>query len=136
MRDVNLQVKYVARWAESVLRLGEGLVPDIPLAGTQSFIAGRAFQLSLPDLADDPLAGTPDHPGELRILARDRATGKVIAQLIPTDASLRTRLGGLQIRKAYPDPIEFAFCASPGLGLRDANGFAIRPPKSDTACDR
>jgi hypothetical protein len=132
-REMSLQVRYVARWAQSVL--GIGMVTDIPMGNTPPAFAGGSFQLSLPDLSEDPLAGAPDHPGELRILARDRATGRVVAQLVPTLEFLKTRMGGLQIRKEYPEPVEFAFCAADGSRVHDAHGFAIRPNASDAECD-
>lgn len=111
------------------------MVTDIPVGGTQRAVAGEGFQLSLPDLTEDPLAATPDHPGELRILARDRASGKIVARLVPAAEFLRARFGGLQIRNEYPKPVEFAFCPSQGRRLRDVNGFAIRSDASDAVCD-
>jgi hypothetical protein len=41
-------------------------------------------------------------------------------------------MGGLRIRKEYPDPIEFAPCSAPHQGFQphDAFGFAIRPDPS------
>ena len=136
VHQMNLQVKYVAPWGQSILGLSNGIVTDIPMGGMRHASAAGTFQFSLPDLSADPLVGRSDHPGELRILARDRASGKIVAQLVPTIRSLRTRMGGLQIRKEYPETVEFAFCAAQGERPHDANGFAIRPDASDAACDR
>jgi hypothetical protein len=132
-REISIEARYVARWAQGVL--GDGMVTDIPLGGTQRPFACGSFQLSVPDLSKDPLAGTPDHPGELRILARDRVSGKIVEQLVPTTESLRARMGGLQIRDEYSEPVEFAFCAVQGRRLLDSHGFAIRSDASDSACD-
>jgi hypothetical protein len=132
-REINIEARYVARWAQGVL--GDGMVTDIPLGVTHRAFAGGGFQISVPDLSKDPLAGTPDHPGELRILARDRARGKIVAQLVPTAEFLRERMGGLQIRDEYSEPVEFAFCAVQGRRLLDPHGFAIRSDPSDSGCD-
>jgi hypothetical protein len=137
-QEINVQVKYVARWAERFLGLGDGIVTDIPLGVTQGASANGAFPLSVPDLFEDPLAGAGDHPGEIQFWGRNPASGKIVAQIIPTDRLLRTRMGGLRIRKQYPDPIEFVPCSAPHRGLQshDAFGFPRRPDPSDPdACD-
>jgi hypothetical protein len=135
-QEINVQVKYVARWAQGFLGL-DGINTDIPLGGMQRASANGAFPLSVPDLSEDPLASTADHPGEFQFLARDPASGKIIAQIIPTAQFLRTRMGGLQIRKQYPEPLEFAPCSGPHqrLPVHDAFGFALRPAPID-ACDQ
>lgn len=138
-QEINLQVKYVGRWAQRFLGLGDGIVTDIPLGVTQGASANGAFSLSVPDLSEDSLAGAADHPGEIQFWGRNPASGKIVAQIIPTDRLLRTRMGGLRIRKQYPDPLEFAPCSAPHHGLQphDAFGFALRPDPSDPpdACD-
>ena len=131
-------MKYVARWAGRFLGLGDAILTDIPLGGTQHSTANGTFQLSLPDFSEDPLAGTTDHPGELQLLGRD-ASGKIVAQIIPTVQFLRTRMGGLRIRKDYPVSVDFAPCSAPHKAVqpRDEFGFAIRtdPRESIDACD-
>jgi len=132
-REVNMQVKYVARWAQRFLGLDESIVTDIPLGRTQQASANGAFALLVPDFSKDPLAGTADHPGEFQILGRDPGSGKIVALIIPTTQSLRTRMGGLQIRKQYPETIEFAPCSGPHNGFQpyDEFGFTLRPDPSD-----
>ena len=138
-QEINVQVKYVARWARRFLGLGDGIVTDIPLGKTQAASANGAFTFTVPYFSEDPLAGAADYPGEIQFWGRNPASGKIVAQIIPTDHLLRTRMGGLRIRKEYPDPIEFAPCSAPHRGLQphDAFGFAIRPGPSDSAdaCD-
>jgi hypothetical protein len=56
-RDIGLEVKYVARWAQSFLGLGD-MLTDIPIGGMQHAFASGSFQLSLPNLLEDPLAST------------------------------------------------------------------------------
>jgi hypothetical protein len=133
-REISLEVKYVARWAQGFLGLGE-MLTDIPIGGTQHAFASSSFQLTLPNLSEDPLANAADHPGDLRILAKDRASGKIVARLVPTAQLLRARMGDLPIRKEYPEPIEFAPCSARGLQLHDAIGFAIRRDAKDP-CDQ
>jgi hypothetical protein len=138
-QEVKVQVKCVARWAQSFLGLGDEIMTDIPLGGTAHASANGAFLLSVPALTEDPLAGTLDHAGEFQFWARDPTSGKIVAQIIPTARVLRTRMGGLQIRKEYPEPIEFAPCSGPHQGMQphDTFGFALRPDPTHPieACD-
>jgi hypothetical protein len=129
-----LEVKYVARWAAGFLGIGEDLTTDIPVGGTRYAAKDGSFEISLPDFSEDPMASASD-PGEFQILTRDRTNGNIVARLVPTVESLRTRMGGLEIRKAYADKIEFAACPGRGPHLHDALGFSVRPTAKD-ACDR
>jgi hypothetical protein len=133
-REIRLEVKYVARWAAGFLGIGEDLTTDIPVGGTRYAAEDGSFEISLPDFSEDPMAIALD-PGEFQILSRDRTNGNILAQLVPTVESLRTRMGGLEIRKAYPDKVEFAACAGRGPHVHDALGFSVRPTSKD-ACDR
>jgi len=133
--EISLEAKYVARWVQDFVGPGDGVITDIPIGAVQHAFVNGSFQLSVPDLAQDPLAGASDHAGELRIVGRDRTSGKIVAQLVPAVPFLRTRMGGLQIRKEYPASLEFATCTTASLVLHDAGGFAIRGSASE-ACDR
>jgi hypothetical protein len=139
-RELNVQVKYVARWAQQFFGLGEGILTDIPLGGIERASAKGSFQLSLPDLSADPLAGTSDHPGELQLLGKDPISGKIVAQIVPAVQFLRTRMGGLKIRKDYPVLVEFAPCSSARHSLEphDPFGFAIRTDSRESidACNQ
>ena len=132
--EIGLEVKYVARWAAGFLGIGEDLTTDIPVGGMRYAAEDGSFEISLPDFSEDPMSSASD-PGEFQILTRDRTNGNILAQLVPTVESLRTRMGGLEIRKAYPDKVEFAACAGRGPHVRDALGFSVRPTSKD-ACDR
>ena len=129
-REISLEVKYVAQWG-----FGDDWPTDIPVAVTPYASDDGTFEVSLPDLSGDPATAAPDRAGEFQILTRDRTNGSILAQLVPTVSTLRTRLGGLEIRKAYPDKLEFAACPSRGPQLHDAIGFSIRTTAKDT-CDR
>jgi hypothetical protein len=135
-REVKLQVKYVARWAQSFLGLGDGIVTTIPVGDVTYLSSGGRFRLLLPDFAHDPLAGSPDHPGELQIWARDKTGEDIVAQLSPAGPQvLRTRTGGLRIKSEYPPETIFAPCAVKLPHLHDEFGFALRPDARDV-CDR
>lgn len=127
--EISLEVKYVARWASRFLGIGEDLTTDLPVAAMR-YPSDGSFELSLPDIGS-----TPDRAGEFQIVTRDGTNGRILAQLVPAAPSLRTRMGGLEIRTAYPDRVEFAACPDHRPHLHDALGFATRPTARD-ACDR
>lgn len=134
-REVKLQAKYVARWVQSFLELSDDIVTPIPVGEVALSPEGH-FRLSVPNLSQDPLAGAPDHPGELQIWATDKTSGRIVALLIPkAPEAIKTRMGGLKIRTEYPSETIFEPCAANPVRVRDANGFALRPGPSD-ACDR
>jgi hypothetical protein len=131
--DIAIQAKYVARWAASFLGLSRELVTDIPVGETKYISTEGHFRLSLPDLAEDPSASAPDHPGELQIIAKNTSSGTVVAQLIPGRQLIGTRMGGFKIQSSYPPEIAFTPCFAVRRPSRDANGFAIRVP---SGCER
>jgi hypothetical protein len=135
-RGVKLQVKYVARWAQSFLGLGDVIVTTIPVGDVTYLSPSGHFRLSVPDFAHDPLAGASDHPGELQIWARDKTGEDIVAQLRPAGPQvLKTRMGGLKIQSEYPSETVFAPCAAKLPHLHDEFGFALRPDARDV-CDR
>jgi hypothetical protein len=135
-RKVRLQAYYVARWASSFLGIADEIVTLIPIGETNDISASGGFRLSLPDLSHDALAGSPEHSGEIQIWAREAATDKIVAQLIPVGPETgETMVGGLKIQAAYPSETVFAPCAANNPRVRDANGFALRPGAEDI-CDR
>lgn len=135
-RDVKVEAKYVARWAQSFLESGDDIVTTIPTGDVAYPSPDGRFRLSLPDFSQDPLAGGPDHPGEFQIWARDKTSDRIVAQLIPAGPGLiKARMGGLKILSQYPSELVFAPCAANSTRVRDAIGFALRPSSSDL-CDR
>jgi hypothetical protein len=132
-RKVRLQAYYVARWASSFLGIADEIVTLIPIGDTGDISASGGFRLSLPDLSHDALAGSPERSGEIQVWAREAATGKLVAQLIPVGP--KAGAGGLKIQNAYPSETVFAPCASNNSRVRDAMGFALRPGPEDL-CDR
>jgi len=111
--EVNVQARYIARWAQPFLGLGD-IVVSIPVGDVADLSAGDRFRLSIPDLSRDPLAGATDHPGEIQIWARDKASGDDVAMLLPeASTALATRMGGLKIQREYPPETVFAPCTLP-----------------------
>ncbi len=132
---VKLQAKYIARWAQSLLGLDESIVTSIPVGDVAHLSADGRFRLAIPDLSQDALAGTPDHPGEIQIWAKDETSDAIVAKLIPTGPQfIRARMGGLKVRNQYPSEVVFAPCAAGSAQGHDKEGFAMRPDIAD-ACD-
>jgi len=135
-RTVRLEARYIARWAQSFLGLDDEILTFIPIGEIAEISRSGEFRLPLPDLSQDPLAGSPENPGELEIWARESVTERLVAQLIPEGLKLeKTRMGGLKIQSRYPSEIVFTPCGTNNLQVRDAIGFALRPSRGDT-CDR
>ena len=135
-REVKLQAKYIARWAQSFLEFDDDIVTIIPVGEVTNLSPDGHFRLSVPNFSQDPLAGAPDHAGELQLWATDKISGQIVALLVPTaPQAIKTRMGGLKIQTVYPSETTFAPCAVNPPRLHDANGFSLRPAPSD-ACDR
>ena len=125
---VKLQTKYIPRWAGSFLGLGDTLITSIPVGDTTEISADGRFHLLLPDFSQ-----SPGRTGEFRIVATDETNEAVVAMLVPPK-SVRTRMGGLVVRKDYPGELIFTPCAASSARVHDHEGFAIRPDISDS-CD-
>jgi hypothetical protein len=130
-RKVNLEVRYLARWAQQSLGLSPA-IPIIHLANGVELGENHAFHLTIPDLS----AGHED--AEIQIWARDKETGELVAQLmVEAPAELGTRMGGLKVQSHYPARIVFTTCAKnypiPQF-LHDRTGFD-RPVEYE-ACPR
>ena len=97
---VRLQVKYIPLWAESFLGLGDTPTTNIPAGDRTELSADGRFRLLLPDFSQ-----TPGRSGEFRIVATDEGNEAVVAMLVPPK-SLRTRMGGLVVRKDYPGELD------------------------------
>jgi hypothetical protein len=135
-REVKLQVKYVARWAQSFLGLADDLLTNIPVGDVTYLSSSGRFRLSVPDFAHDPLAGSPDHAGELQFWARDKTGQDIVAQLSPVGPQvLKTGVGGLKIQSEYPSETVFTPCTAGLPHLHDEFGFGLRPDARDL-CDR
>jgi hypothetical protein len=115
-----IQARYIARWAHSFLGLTDDSVLVIPVGETESLSADGHFEISLPDLFHDQLAGSAD--GDLQFWARDKTGENLLAQLIAKGA---TRLGSLKIQRQYPSELVFVACGPYRTRIYD-NGFARR----------
>jgi hypothetical protein len=139
--DVTLHVTYAARWAQPFMHPAEALFTTIPVGAHATASPDGRFRLSVPDLSRDPLAGAPDHPGELQLWASEKTTGNPLAELVPTGVpALKAKTGGLKIQTQYPPEIVFTPCAPNGKLARDNSGFAVRSgtvlPGTPDPCDR
>ena len=135
-REVKLETRYVARWAQRFLELGAGIVTAIPVGDMADVSPAGRFRLLVPAFSQDPLAGALDQPGELQIWARDKINGEIVAQLIPAgNEVMKSRMGSLKIMSEYPAETDFVPCAVNPPQLRGPFGFAIRPDAGD-ACER
>ena len=130
--EVTLHATYVARWAQPFMRPADALMTTIPVGDEVLTSTDGRFLLTVPDLVHDPLAGAPDHAGEFQIWARDRSSGALIAELVPSGPpELKMRMGGLKIQTQYPAEVVFTACGANQRRRRDAEGFAIRSDPSD-----
>lgn len=123
---VRLQMQYLARWAAAFLGLGKDIPLVIPLGNPATVSADGEFEMSVPDFANDPLAGASQESGELQIRALDAETGDQVGLVIPSGPlGSRTRFGGLPIQRNYSSFNSFGLCEN---GSRyGKEGFAIRP---------
>lgn len=133
-QEVQLQARYVVRWASAFLGLADRIATNIPVGNVVQLPTDGHFRLVIPDLSQDPLAGSPDRPGELQIWAKDKFSDVLVTQLRPLRPPfIKTQLGGLRVQKDYP--FNIAFCTFKNESSRRlAEGFAIRPAKGDV-CD-
>jgi len=128
--DVTVEAKYVAHWAPELFKHDDGTATEIPLGGSARLDDQNQFQLLVPDLSRDSLAGAPDHGGEIRIFVRNQESGQIVDRwrFISQDPKLRrTRFGGIPIGLIKPDSGVFAFCPIGPVFAHDEFGFAVRP---------
>ncbi len=134
-RELKLRARYIARWAPAFLEIDARILTAIPVGDVADVSRDGHFRLSVPDFSQDPLAGAPDHTGELQIWATDKITQEVVAELIPAGPkSIKTRMGALKIQSEYPETT-FAPCVANPPGIHDAFGFALRTDDTNT-CER
>jgi hypothetical protein len=125
-QDVDVQARYVPRWAQAFLGLSDGMVTSIPIGEAVHLSAGGHFRLMIPDLSEDP------RPGEIEIWAMERTSDAPAAELVPINArSLRAPMRGLKPQSQYPNEIVFAPCLANQQGPHDSFGFAHRPEVGD-----
>jgi hypothetical protein len=122
-REIAVEARYMARWAQAFLGVSDDLPVAIPVA-TADLAADGRFRLTVPDLAKA-------YDGEIQIWAKNKGDGSLVAQLVPNGfAQKKTRMGGLKIQSEYPSDMVFSAC----VGVeRHVSGFAIRDTND---CDR
>jgi hypothetical protein len=126
-REVKVQARYLARWAKSFLG-NEQILVAIPLGDAIETQEGGRFELQIPDLARDAVAGAPDHPGEIQIWAVDKATGEDVVRLSAVETTNETWMGGLKVQAQYQGETVFAPCQIPGaIVMINREGLAADP---------
>jgi len=128
-REVNLQARYVARWAQPFFGFDPQLITTVPIGDVVNVSPDGHFKLQIPDFSEDS-------PGEIQIWAREKFSDKIVAQLLPAGPqSIKTRMGGLKIQSDYPAEIVFVPCTEHPNRVQDAFGFTLRSNDAD-ACER
>jgi hypothetical protein len=128
-REFKLEARYIARWAQPFFGFDPQLITAIPVGDEVGVSSDGRFRLQIPDFSQDS-------PGEIQIWAREKISGKMIAQLLPAGPlSIKTRMGGLKIASDYPAEIIFVPCTEHPNRVQDAFGFTLRSNDKD-ACAR
>jgi hypothetical protein len=128
--EFNLQARYVARWAQPFFGFDPQLITTIPVGDVVNVSPGGRFKMQVPDFSQDS-------PGEIQIWAREKAGGKIVAQLLPAGPqAIKTRMGGLKLASEYPTEIVFVPCTEHPNRVQDAFGFTLRPKDNADACER
>ncbi len=134
---VRIEAKYVALWAPAFYGSDDGSTTAIPLGSTAALSDAGYFWLPIPDFSSDKVAASEDHPGEIQFWAKDKVTGRTVAQLRVSpgnDRAQPTRFGGIPPLEIKSAQLEFVPCAANPVLLHDYFGFAVRPDVYD-ACD-
>jgi len=125
-QDVDVQARYVPRWAQTFLGSRDGMVTSIPIGEAARLSTDGQFRLTIPDFSEDP------RPGEIQIWATESASNVPVAELVPINPrSLRAPMRGLKPQSEYPAEIVFASCLANQQGPHDSFGFARRPEPGD-----
>lgn len=131
-----IQARYVAGWAPQFFGYDDGTATVIPLESTSNFDPrDLTFRLSMPDLSQDVLANSQNHPGQIQIWAQDAKTGKRIAKLRLISSlteNAHKRFGDLPIGMPTRSLLQFASCAMPPEE-HDAYGFG-KPADAGDVC--
>jgi hypothetical protein len=133
---VTIEAKYVAQWAGDFFGYEDGTSTDIPLGTVATLDEASRFRLAVPDFNNDGIVRVQKLAGEIRLWARDRVSGELVARLRVVPGTRWPRapgLGGIPIGELGGSPFVFAACAANPPGVHDKFGFATRPEPAD-AC--
>jgi hypothetical protein len=134
--DVRIEAKYVVDWAPEFFKHDDGTTTEIPLGGSTRLDDKNQFQLLVPDLSRDKLAGSSTHGGEIRIFIRNQESGQIVDRwrFMSHDPEVRSaKFGGIPIGLIKPDSGVFSFCPTGSVFAHDESGFAARP-ETNSAC--
>lgn len=116
---VELSATYAAPWAKRFFGTADALT-NIPLGKPERLPENNRFQFAVPDFASDPLTAS----GSLYIWAKEKATGKLAALLVPEGA--QKKIDSLKVQAHYPASLVFRPCPATPAPVHDKFGFAIR----------
>lgn len=108
-REVKVQARYLARWVKSFLG-NEQILVAIPLGDAAETRTDGRFEIVIPDLARDAVAGAPDRQGVIQIWAVDKTTGQDVVRLSAVETTNETWMGGLKVQVQYSGETVFAPC--------------------------
>lgn len=101
--SVRVEASYLAFWAHEFFGIADGMVATSKVATAVPDEDG-AFELSLPDFADDAAATRWKMKGQWHFLLREVGTGNILAFLKPSESDGL----GLEVRSSYPGEVTFA----------------------------
>jgi hypothetical protein len=100
-----VQVKYMALWADRLFGIEDGWMTTVP-AGKAPVAPDGSFLIDLPDFSADPLSSGIARDAALMLFVTSLKTGSLLAYLTPPE-SLRTSANWLRVEHGYPAPVEF-----------------------------
>ena len=118
---VQLELKYMATWANRFFGMRDGPIPSFPVGELVYLKEGNRFEFAVPDFASDPISAA----GFLHVWAKEKGTGNLSALLVPTGS--KTKLDSLKVASFYPPDLAFTICHANATAItHDRVGFAIR----------
>jgi hypothetical protein len=106
-KDVVVDVVYISNFSYNFFGIADGMVTIIPVAQGHPDANGN-FQVTVPDLMNDPLASTMDfqHTG-FRFQLRDVRTGNILSFMSNKDPKSKNMNDEFPLAKTYPGTNNF-----------------------------
>jgi hypothetical protein len=130
---VQIEAKFVARWAAAFFRFDDGTSTEIPFGNAATLDERSIFHMLVPDLRAVVGGGPQGSQGAIRFLVRDRVTGQILDQLRISSPGFQTgRFADLPIDLLRPEGVRLTFLTADHECGHDQFGFAHR--SSDNFC--
>ena len=104
-RPYDVEITYMAYWANDFFRVADGPVAAFGLARV-TLDQGGAFRVLLPNFAKDRVTESFRRDAGLRFTARERDTGSIVSFLAPANVQGTDRRD-LPIKPKYPAEVVF-----------------------------